>query len=59
MQRGYHEQNIFNRIYNFLRQILIANAYAHDAKADDHALIGVMADHVHKKGELMLSLRYM
>lgn len=32
---------------------------AHDAYADDHAPIGVMADHAHKKGEVMLSLRVM
>lgn len=43
----------------FSANILTANAYAHDVAADDHAPIGVMADHVHKKGEVMLSLRYM
>lgn len=32
---------------------------AHDAYADDHAPIGVMADHAHKKGEVMLSFRVM
>ena len=40
------------------------NALAHenDPKAShamDHAPIGVMADHRHKKGEVMLSYRYM
>jgi len=34
-------------------------AAAHDVAADDHAPIGVMADHVHRKGEVMLSVRYM
>ena len=34
-------------------------ALAHDAYADDHAPIGVMADHAHKKGEVMLSFRVM
>ena len=34
-------------------------AQAHDIYADDHAPIGVMADHAHKKGEFMLSLRVM
>ncbi len=32
---------------------------AHDVRADDHAPIGVMADHAHKKGEAMLSVRHM
>ncbi|MGB7408218.1 MAG: transporter [Pontixanthobacter sp.] len=35
------------------------NAVAHDVYADDHAPIGVMADHAHKKGEIMFSLRAM
>jgi len=35
------------------------SAAAHDAKADDHAPIGVMADHAHKKGEVMFSFRAM
>lgn len=39
--------------------IILNTASAHDVHADDHAPIGVMADHVHKKGEVMLSLRYM
>ncbi|MFZ1741836.1 MAG: transporter [Pontixanthobacter sp.] len=34
-------------------------ALAHDAYADDHAPIGVMADHAHGKGEIMFSLRAM
>lgn len=34
-------------------------AQAHDVYADDHAPIGVMADHAHKKGEFMLSFRAM
>ena len=38
-------------------------AFAHDAhtepRAYDHAPIGVMSDHLHKKGEFMLSARYM
>ena len=33
--------------------------HAHDVYADDHAPIGVMADHTHKKGEIMLSFRAM
>ena len=43
---------------------LTAPAYAHDGDggnvtyATDHAPIGVMADHRHKKGEWMLSYRY-
>lgn len=32
---------------------------AHDVMADDHAPIGVMADHAHKKGEVMVSIRHM
>lgn len=32
---------------------------AYDARIDNHAPIGVMADHFHKKGELMASLRGM
>lgn len=36
-----------------------AHAQAHDVYADDHAPIGVMADHAHKKGEVMLSFRVM
>lgn len=38
---------------------LSTTAHAHDVYADDHAPIGVMADHAHKKGEFMLSLRVM
>ncbi len=34
-------------------------ALAHDVYADDHAPIGVMADHAHKKGEVMFSFRAM
>ncbi|WP_114520141.1 transporter [Altererythrobacter sp. ZODW24] len=34
-------------------------AIAHDVKADDHAPIGVMGDHTHEKGEVMISVRYM
>lgn len=34
-------------------------ASAHDVYADDHAPIGVMADHAHKKGEVMFSFRAM
>ncbi|SMQ73608.1 hypothetical protein SAMN06297468_2252 [Altererythrobacter xiamenensis] len=34
-------------------------AHAHSINADDHAPIGVMGDHAHKKGEIMLSARYM
>ncbi|MEO9461302.1 MAG: hypothetical protein ABJ242_01075 [Marinomonas sp.] len=36
-----------------------AEVSAHDVYADDHAPIGVMADHAHKKGEVMFSLRAM
>lgn len=39
------------------------SAHAHDVhtepRAYDHAPIGVMGDHLHKKGEFMLSARYM
>ncbi|MGB0495038.1 MAG: transporter [Kangiellaceae bacterium] len=38
------------------------NLYAHENKnsrADSHAPIGVMGDHLHKKGEWMMSYRYM
>lgn len=38
---------------------LFSPAFAHDVRADDHAPIGVSADHTHKKGEIMFSLRYM
>lgn len=37
----------------------ITAAQAHDVYADDHAPIGVMADHAHKKGEVMFSFRAM
>jgi len=39
--------------------ILPSTVNAHDVKADDHAPIGVMADHAHKKGEVMISVRHM
>lgn len=39
--------------------IAATGASAHDVYADDHAPIGVMADHAHKKGEVMFSARYM
>lgn len=45
--------------------ILITNLYAHEDKImsggrpDGHAPIGVMGDHMHKKGEYMMSYRYM
>ncbi|WP_095013079.1 alpha-amylase [Tsuneonella mangrovi] len=35
------------------------SAAAHNSGADDHAPIGVMADHTHHKGEFMLSFRVM
>ncbi len=38
---------------------LSTTANAHDAYADDHAPIGVMADHAHKEGEIMFSFRAM
>ncbi len=38
---------------------LSTNAQAHNVHADDHAPIGVMADHAHKKGDFMISARYM
>ena len=40
-----------------LPKALFANDYRF--RADDHAPIGVMGDHVHKQGEVMLSYRYM
>lgn len=33
--------------------------HGHGVRADGHAPIGVMGDHLHKKGEWMLSYRYM
>ena len=33
--------------------------HAHPTRADSHAPIGVMADHMHGKGEFMLSYRFM
>lgn len=39
--------------------LLPYTAQAHDVRADDHAPIGVMADHAHKKGEFMVSVRHM
>lgn len=39
--------------------VIPAAASAHDVMADDHAPIGVMADHAHKKGEVMFSFRAM
>ena len=33
--------------------------HAHTARADSHAPIGVMADHMHGKGEWMFSYRFM
>ena len=35
------------------------SAFADSAQPDDHAPIGVMADHQHQKGEWMISYRYM
>ena len=39
--------------------LLTTPALAHDVRADDHAPIGVMADHAHKAGEFMVSVRHM
>lgn len=42
--------------------VAIANAVAHESEGprpDSHAPISVMGDHMHKKGEWMLSYRYM
>jgi len=36
-----------------------SNAMEYSFRPDDHAPIGVMGEHTHKKGELMLSYRYM
>jgi len=36
-----------------------AKAMEYSFRADDHAPIGVMGEHTHQKGELMLSYRYM
>ena len=41
--------------------IIIQNSTAHEfetSRVDSHAPIGVMGDHTHKKGEIMLSYRY-
>ena len=35
------------------------NAYADETIAKNHAPIGVMGDHMHKKGEFMVSYKYM
>lgn len=35
------------------------HAHAHPTRADSHAPIGVMADHMHGKGEFMFSYRFM
>ena len=35
------------------------SAFADATQPDDHAPIGVMADHQHQKGEWMISYRYM
>lgn len=37
----------------------ITTVYSHSHRADSHAPIGVMGDHMHKKGEWMLGYRYM
>ena len=53
-------------VYLFIFKFcLIPNLFAHDeqlmhgGRPDSHAPIGVMADHMHKKGEYMVSYRYM
>lgn len=38
---------------------LSAQAHEGGGRADSHAPIGVMADHTHKKGEVMVSYRHM
>ncbi len=40
----------------FFADNVVANNHTH--RTDEHAPIGVMRDHVHKKGETMLSYRY-
>ena len=35
-----------------------ADAHSHKHRPDSHAPIGVMGDHMHKKGEWMFSYRY-
>jgi len=42
----------------FMLLLIGATALA-DSRPDSHAPIGVMGDHVHKKGEIMLSYRFM
>ena len=37
----------------------LGSAMEYSFRADDHAPIGVMGEHTHEKGELMLSYRYM
>lgn len=39
--------------------LVLASSEKDGPNADDHAPIGVMGDHTHKKGEWMLSYRYM
>ncbi|MCP4911551.1 MAG: transporter [Oligoflexia bacterium] len=48
---------MFKKIFTFL--FLISLISTHAAKSTSHAPIGVMGDHVHKKGEAMLSFRVM
>lgn len=42
-----------------LSSSLVSAHEAHKTRADSHAPIGVMADHIHKEGEWMFSYRYM
>ena len=49
-------RNLINVFFIYLLSIpLIAHS---SSRADGHAPIGVMGDHLHKKGELMFSYRY-
>ena len=57
-----HKFNIFSFSVILLTNIFTLDVFAHDYKTtlrvDDHAPIGVMRDHVHKKGEFMSSYRF-
>ena len=46
-------------LFLFFSSILYANNLGIVGSPDAHAPIGVMGDHTHKKGELMISYRYM
>lgn len=48
--------SLFCGLFSF--NVMAANHHDHHSRADAHAPIGVMRDHIHKKGELMASYRH-